>query len=309
MANLPVVNRVSTIRDLLAKSKEQIAMALPKHMDPDRLLRISMTSIQQNPKLLNCTPQSLVACVIESSQLGLSPDGVLGHSYLVPYGDKAQLQIGYRGFLELARRSGQVASLYAHDVHEGDKYEFELGLEPNLKHIPARTDRGAIVAAYAVVRLKDGGYDFEWMWKEDIDKIRNSAKAKNGGPWKEHYPEMAKKTVIRRLAKRLPLSPEFQRAAVKDEYIDAGVNMGFADSKDVVDVTNTVDALNESIKGKKELPAPAPMKAFLEKVTPLAEKMGPELFDAFMDDTGVKSLEDLKTKDQQITFYNALKAA
>ncbi|MBW1723713.1 MAG: recombinase RecT [Deltaproteobacteria bacterium] len=195
MSSLPAVNRVQTIRDLLAKSKGQIAAALPRHLTPDRMLRIAMTSIQSNYRLMECDPKS-------------------------------------RGFLDLARRSGQVITLYAHVVHENDEWDFEYGLEPTLHHKPTKDDPGEMVGAYAVVRLKDGGYDFEWMWRREIDAIRRSSKAAGDGPWVTHYEEMAKKTVIRRLAKRLPLSIEFQRAAVADEYAEAGVF-----TEDVVDMT------------------------------------------------------------------------
>jgi len=215
MSSLPAVNRVQTIRDLLAKSKGQIAAALPRHLTPDRMLRIAMTSIQSNYRLMECDPKSLVAAVMEASQLGLEPDGVLGRAYLIPYKVKgqykAQLQIGYRGFLDLARRSGQVIN--------------------------------------AVVRLKDGGYDFEWMWRREIDAIRRSSKAAGDGPWVTHYEEMAKKTVIRRLAKRLPLSIEFQRAAVADEYAEAGVF-----TEDVVDMT-TGEVVDVQAKTKMKLEA------------------------------------------------------
>lgn len=257
MSNLPAVNKVSTIRDLLYKSKTQIAMALPKHLNPDRMLRIAMTSIQQNWRLMECDPKSLVACIIEAAQLGLEPDGVLGHAYLIPYKIKgtykAQLQIGYRGYIDLARRSGQVAALYAHVVHEKDEWEFEYGLEPKLKHIPtAEEDPGLVIAAYAVVRLKDGGYDFEWLWKREIDAVRRQSKAADDGPWVTHYEEMAKKTAIRRLAKRLPLSIEFQRAAVADEYVDAGVSQDLIDSTtdEIIDVEDKSKAKIESLKEK-----------------------------------------------------------
>jgi len=250
MANLPAKSKVTTIRDLMEKAKPQIAMALPKHMHPDRMLRIAMTSIQQTPKLLNCDPKTLVAAVIEASQLGLEPDGILGYAYLIPYGNKAQLQIGYRGLIDLAFRSGRVTKVYAQVVHEKDEYEVTFGLNPVLKHIPTSDDdEGEIIAAYAVVHFKEGEPDFEWMWKKDIDKIRKSAKAAKDGPWVTHYVEMAKKTAIRRLAKRIPLSPEFQRAAVLDEY----VSQGFADNGKVIDVdVDPVDSLNEALITKKE---------------------------------------------------------
>ena len=251
MTNLPAKSRIATIRDLMYQSRGQIALALPRHMNPERMLRIAMTSIQQTPKLLNCDPKSLVAAVIESSQLGLEPDGILGYAYLIPYGNKAQLQIGYRGLIDLAFRSGRVTKIYAQVVHEKDEYEVTFGLNPILKHIPtSEEDEGKIIASYAVVHFNEGEPDFEWMWKKDIDKIRKSAKAAKDGPWVTHYIEMAKKTAIRRLAKRIPLSPEFQRAAVLDEYVSEGIS----DNGRIIDIEEeSVESLNKALTNRKEV--------------------------------------------------------
>lgn len=114
--NLPVTSKTATIRGLLEKSRKQLEMAIPKHMTVDRLLRVAMTSIQRTPKLLDCTPQSLLACVMTCAQLGLEPDQFLGQAYLVPFKDTEKnitvctLIPGYRGYIALARRSGEVAN-------------------------------------------------------------------------------------------------------------------------------------------------------------------------------------------------------
>ena len=125
--------------------------------------------------------------------------------------------------MDLAWRSGKVQELYAHPVYANDDFSYRLGLNRDLIHVPTTGDRGAVIASYAVVRLKDGGLDFEVCLKTDIDKARSVSKAKNDGPWVTHYEEMARKTAILRLAKRLPLSTDFQRAAVMDEYADQGL--------------------------------------------------------------------------------------
>jgi recombinational DNA repair protein RecT len=183
--------------------------------------------------------------VIEASQLGLEPDNTLGYAYLIPYGKTAQLQIGWRGFIKLAHNSGIVSNVYAMVVHSNDRYEIKQGLHRDLIHEPTSSaDEGEVVAAYAVVKYKDGTEDFEWMWKKDIDKIRSMSKAKNSDAWSNHYEEMAKKTVIRRLAKRLPLSAEFQRAAVHDENLDMGI-VG-----DVDTTTGEVIDITDQLKGK-----------------------------------------------------------
>jgi recombination protein RecT len=235
----------------LETSKAQILMALPRHMDPDRMIRVALTAVQKQPKLLECTALSIVGCVIEASQLGLYPDGILGDAYLVPYWNgrnrrmEAQLQPGYRGLINLARRSGQVSAIYSEPVYGCDKFSVELGTEHKLIHIPNYDDpqRGVekddlgvpfgLRGVYAVVKFKDETTDFEYMPLFRIMDIRNNSKSKDKdgnvfGPWATHFEEMARKTPIRRLAKRLPLSPEFQKAAVLDEYVDAGTAPDFA---------------------------------------------------------------------------------
>jgi|3_EtaG_2_1085321.scaffolds.fasta_scaffold02708_5 recombination protein RecT len=253
-SSLPAVNKAATIRDLLDKSKDQLKMAIPRHMSVDRLLRIAMTSIQTNYRLLECDPKSLLSCVMQAAQLGLEPDGVLGRAYLIPYKVKgritAQLQIGYRGFIDLAYRSGQVKGFFAHNVHENDEFDFSYGLAPKLTHVPAQGNRGDLIASYAVVRIKDADPDFEVMWRSDLEKIRQSSKASNDGPWKTHFEEMCRKTPIRRLAKRVPLSSEFMRAANIDDYADAGIDMSIAPSMDLLDQPESPESVIADIKTK-----------------------------------------------------------
>ena len=241
-ANLSVVNnqksgamtvsqKKNNIRSLLEKSKAQIAMALPKHLNADRIVRVAMTSIQRTPKLLECDPISLVGAIIQSSQLGLEPDGVLGHAYLVPFKNskKNRMEVqfipGYKGLIDLARRSGQVVSISAHIVYDKEQFELKFGFDETLEHTPLPpSKRGEAKGVYACARLKDGSVHFEWLWAEEVEEIKKSSKAGNFGPWKTHPAEMWRKTAIRRLAKYLPLSVEFSKAAAYDELADAGVN-------------------------------------------------------------------------------------
>lgn len=220
--------RPQTLPEMLETVKPQIALALPKGFDPDRMVRAVLTAVQKTPKLLQCTPQSIVLSTLQAAQLGLDVDGFLGHAYLVPYWNKragkneAQLQIGYRGFISLARRSGEISSISAEIVYENDIFSVSLGTERSIKHLPnPEGNRGDVIGAYAVVFYKDGFKDFEYMTKGQIEHIREGSKSKDDGPWVTHWEEMARKTPIRRLAKRLPLSPEDSaliRAAVMDEY-------------------------------------------------------------------------------------------
>lgn len=211
--------------------QKQMALAMPKSMTPDRLTRIVMTECRKTPELLKCSPESFYGAVLQCAALGLEPGSALGHCYLLPFGNgrdeqnrkNAQLIIGYRGMIDLARRSGQIVSLQAYCVHEQDTFNYKLGLDPDIEHIPASVaDRGKVTHVYAVAKLKGGGVQFEVMSRAEIEKARASSKSGNSVPWSNHWDEMAKKTVIRRLFKYLPVSIEAVRAVEIDEKTDRG---------------------------------------------------------------------------------------
>lgn len=221
--------------------QSEIARALPKHMTADRMARIVTTEIRKIPKLLSCDVKSLFGAVIQCSQLGLEPGSGLGHAYLIPYGKECQLIIGYRGMIDLARRSGQMVSLMGEAVYAKDKFEYELGLEPKLKHVPSiDADRGELIYVYAVAVLTGGGRQFVVMSRGDVERIRRRSKAKDSGPWVTDYDAMAIKTAIRRLFKYLPVSVELQRAVIVDEAGDIGAQHN-ADILDGDYTTNTDD--------------------------------------------------------------------
>ena len=204
--------------------KQSLKMALPRHMNPERMARIAMTELRKTPKLNECDPYSFVGAIIQSGQLGLEPGNSLGHAYLIPYGKECNLIIGYRGMLDLARRSGQVMSIQAHTVYKDDLFEFEYGLNPRLRHIPSKNGSdGEPVFVYACAMLRDGGNQFEVMSLEEIKQIQQSSKAGRSGPWQTHFDEMARKTVIRRLFKYLPVSIELTQAIILDEKADIGM--------------------------------------------------------------------------------------
>ena len=235
----PVQKKAAGIRDLLAKARDQIAVALPRHMTAERMVRVTMTAVQRTPALLDCEPLSLIGAIVQASQLGLEPDGVLGHAYLVPFNNhktgrkEVQLIPGYKGLVELTRRSGQISTINAYCVYAEDQFDFAYGLHPKLSHVPSdKDDPGPMIAVYAVCRLRDGGVQFEVMWRKQIDRIRLGSKAKDNGPWVTHYDEMAKKTVLRRLCKLLPVSVELQRAVALYEHADAGVSQHMATAVD-----------------------------------------------------------------------------
>jgi len=234
VSNLPAKSKANTLRAFFNQPavKQQLQMALPKHLTIDRLLRVAMTSIQRNPKLLECTQESLLACIMTCAQLGLEPDQFLGQAYLVPFKNNAkggitecQLIPGYRGYITLARRSGELAGApMVQVVYENDEFALEFGLEPKLFHKPLmHGERGEAVGAYVVFPYKDGTKSFDFMPAGDIMAIARRSKTydkKNdswSGPWDTDRDEMMKKTVIKRHAKLAPLSVEFQKAVALED--------------------------------------------------------------------------------------------
>lgn len=213
MSNVP--QKKSEVWEFLTDPsyKRQLEVALPKHIPADRMLRVCLTVIRTNRDLLRCSRESLMACVMGCGQLGLSPEPQLGQAYLVPFGNDATLIIGYRGYLSLARRTGEVQNVSARVVYENDLFELEHGLEEKLKHIPSEMDRGKPRGVYVVFRYKDGSTSYEYMTKAEIETIRKRSKQPNGKAWNENWEEMAKKTVIRRHIKLVPLSVELATAA------------------------------------------------------------------------------------------------
>lgn len=223
------------IAHLLNAKKGEIAKMLPKHLNAERLLKVAQIAATTTPALAECDVASLVGAIGQCAQMGLEPNTVLGHAYLVPFNVKrktpqgerwvksVQVVIGYKGLIDLARRSGQIVSIAAHEVCENDKFELVYGLNETLNHTPAMGERGDLVGFYAVAKLKDGGHCFEFMSLHQVKEIAKGTQSKGAyGPWKDHFTEMGRKTVIRRLAKYLPLSIEFQTAAQLDGMADAG---------------------------------------------------------------------------------------
>lgn len=216
-----------SIASLLKQMESEITRCLPKHLTAERMARIAMTELRKTPKLQECEPMSFIAAIMQASQLGLEP-GVLGSCYLIPFNNKQKgivectFMPGYRGFIDLARRSGQIISLVARAVYKNDVFEYEFGLTEKLTHKPSMDDPGELIAVYAVATLKDGGHQFDVMSKKQVDKIRDSSQGKNHGPWVTHYEEMAKKTVLRKLFKWLPCSVEMQKAVSLDEMQEQG---------------------------------------------------------------------------------------
>lgn len=230
-----------TIFDVIQAGAKQFATALPKHINSDRFVRIAITTIRQNPKLAKCSQESLLGALMVSAQLGLEP-GTLGQCYLIPFENKkagtveCQFQIGYKGLIELLRRSGQLSDIYSYTVYENDDFNIEYGLSRTLTHKPNFDERGEIKGFYAVAILKDGAKAFEYMTKDEV--VKHEEKYRKGSykndVWNKNFEEMAQKTVVKKLLKWLPVSVEFLEMAAKDEKTFKVANEKTGETEEII---------------------------------------------------------------------------
>ncbi len=217
----PQTDRPNPVRAQLEALQPQLARAVPTGLSPTRFTRIVLTELRKTPALERCQPGTVLGAVMTAAQLGLE-FGPLGHAYLVPYKDQCTLIVGYRGYIDLARRSGNLASIVARPVHAADEFDFEFGTDERLRHRPKMDgDRGQVVAYYGVAKLADGGQVLHVMAPDDVERFRTRSASANAShsPWKSDYDAMACKTVIRRMVPWLPMSVEAAQAVEADEQV------------------------------------------------------------------------------------------
>ena len=225
-----------TVKKLLLDNKAAIAAALPKHVSIDRIMRVAVTAIATNPDLQECTAASLFSAIVKSATLGLEPNGPLGEAYMVPFKNRkkgiieVQFMPGYRGLIVLARRSGFVSLIYAEVIKENDDCKVTRGLNPDITHNIPLKSRGKTIGYYAVYKTISGDFDFEVMMLDEIEAVRNRSKAAQNGPWVTDFDEMAKKTVIKRLTKRMPMSVELAGAIELDHEASMGEAPDYSDA-------------------------------------------------------------------------------
>ena len=245
-------NPVQTIRQMLEKSKAQIVASLPVHLNVDRLMRLAMTAIQRNSRLLECSPISLIGAIIRASQLGLEINSDTNQAHLVPFRNakknrtEVQLMIGYKGLERLAIRTEQVKRIMARAVYKGDQFSYHYGLSPDLIHQPAN-GTNELTHVYAIAYMTDGTKEFLVMSKEEIEtKARARSKSKDNGPWVTDYEDMCLKTVVRRLCKRLPNSSDktepLHAAIALEEKAMIGVSQDLAMDADPSETPTEIDA-------------------------------------------------------------------
>lgn len=275
----PFQERFVGFRKFLRTMEGQLTMALPKHVRSDRLIRVVLTEVSKNPKLLDCTQESMVGALMHAAQLGLDVGSVLGQAYLVPFRNRkkggaleCQLIPGYKGLVKLSYQSGEVGAIRARVVRAKDDFSYEYGIDEVLIHRPFRgVDPGAMVAVYAVARIKGlEESQFVVLERWEVDKIRNDfSKSADDGPWATDYEEMAKKSAVRRLCKLLPQSVEndaLARAVALDERAEAGLEPDYENAIDVNIVPADEDGASDGEGGEQAAAEAAKPQSDLDKL-------------------------------------------
>lgn len=291
----------SSIRDLLTgdEFKRQVALALPKHLQPDRFVRVALTAMTRTPKLANCDKASFFNALLTLSQLGIEPDGRNAH--LIPFENRkrgvteCQLIIDYKGLVELAMRSGNVANIHADKVCENDIFEFDRGTITKHK-VDFRQARGKAYAYYALVRFKDGTEKCEVLTLEEVEAIRMRSRASASGPWVTDFDEMGKKTAFRRLSKWIQLSPEFREALEHDA--DAVDRARFDSAKMATAISEPINPFQE-IKLGPGIPLPTPQEIDFTEPPPFVADTPQKELQLAISDAGIVEAKFIATFKKQ----------
>lgn len=253
-----------TVQSIVLQYKDQISMALPKHLTADRMARVALTEIRKNPKLGACDPYSFMGALIQCAQLGLEPGSGTGHAYLIPFKNQVQMIIGYQGMIDLAYRSGKVDSIYAMVVYDGDEFSYyiENGIQ-KMKHVPnfsGPRDDESIKLVYAAAQIKNGGAVFVMMTVEEIRRIEKENRKGNGmsDTWRKHFAAMAKKTAIRQLYKTIPRSVEMSETFA---HTESEMRANPLEMRQIAEDTLTIPALpveeqTAIVEGSQDTEAP-----------------------------------------------------
>jgi len=247
------------VKNLIDKRMADIKSALPSVMTPERFARIASTAVSANPKLAEAcvkSPMTFLGAMMTAAQLGVEPNTPLGQAYLLPFNNwdkntgtkvlQVQFQLGVYGVIDLAYRSGEVVMIDAQVVYEKDQFEYELGLDPKLRHVPYKgADRGKAIYYYGMFKTKGGATGFSCLSREDViahakrfSKTYNSKTGKFTGPWETDFDSMAKKTVLLAALKYAPKKSDFARAFVADNSVKSEISSHMEDvsNDDVIDV-------------------------------------------------------------------------
>jgi recombination protein RecT len=240
--NLGPIDRMASD---VKKMEGEFARALPAvGISADRFARLAVTVLRQNSKeLAQCTPGSVLGALVTAAQLGLEPGGPLGQCYLIRYGTECTFVMGYKGYISLARRSGEIESLIARVVYEKDEFSVQYGLEDKLTHVPYMDgEPGRAVRYYAVAKYVGGGHSFVVLSRAAVEKLRNAGRSANSPAWRNWYDEMACAKAVKQLAKWMPLTTEFARAVANDETSRTDTDLDTIDVP-VYSTTTSADAV------------------------------------------------------------------
>lgn len=262
---ITLADKSKRVQVLLDQRMGEIAKALPASvMTADRFARVVLTLCMRNPSLYDCRPATLLGAVMQSAQLGLSPDPVLGEAWFVPFKGEVQFIPGYKGLVKLAWQSGMLSKISARVVREGDRFDYGYGLDEKLVHLPMSGLDAPLTYVYAIAKISGSEEPmFDVMTREAVDRIKARSPSARGGrsPWTSDYDEMAKKTVLRRLCKLLPTSTDraapMQKAAALDERAELGLRqhnedlLGAFSGDDAMPEEETTDDRNEEATKEK----------------------------------------------------------
>lgn len=215
------VGSVRMLKELLDDKAPAFMQVAPKHLKVERLLKLLVSAAMRNPKILQCTQESVLNFCMKCSETGLEPIGA-GGAWPIPYGSELTFIPDYRGLVNCAKRGGCIKDAYAETVREKDEFYYELGMTPVLVHKPARGgERGRLQSAYCIMTFPDDTKRFVVMDAEEIAAIRKRSKSSSNGPWVADESEMWKKTVMRRAMKPFAgASPELDVAIESDDAVN-----------------------------------------------------------------------------------------
>lgn len=206
------------IEDLIRAAMPKLEAVMPSTLTPERLYQLGVATVKGNSALAACDPASILSCLMKCSALGLEPSEVdgLGRCYIIPRKGQATFMLGYRGMLELMRRSGEISQLSVRAVHQGDDFDYEFGTDEFIRHRPSQGTPGPLTHVYLVARMRDGSTYQNVMTRAEVDARRGRSQARSSGPWSTDYEAMAKKTIVRASAPWLPMSVEVRQALDAD---------------------------------------------------------------------------------------------
>jgi recombination protein RecT len=211
------MNAITEVRTQLTRMAPELAKVLPDHVSPERFERITLTALQRAPDLLGCDRKSLFESVMQCAQDGLIPDG--REAALTKFGNKVAYMPMVAGILKKVRQSGELSTITAHIIYKGDEFRYWIDDEgEHLTHTPdLMSEQTEALGVYALARTKDGGVYIEVLRMSEVKKIRSVSRGANNGPWAQWFEQMAKKSAIRRLAKRLPMSTDVENVIQRDD--------------------------------------------------------------------------------------------